>query len=177
MQFYLSHFTSRSETATNHQTDWHTLPEEHPPYHPRYTGRIQMAMLTKCLEKSYDFMTINRIWIRKMALDFSHHFKFNTNLIIKVCHIIASEVNTVYCSVFGQWFNITLASTSLPVVHIELLVSKRRNFKENIESSTYYLVLLMAGCLADSNIFGESGICVFLTQNVFNYRWVVWSPF
>ena len=42
-----------------------------------YTSRIQMGML----EKSYDLMTLNRISIGKLALDFLHYFTFNTNLV------------------------------------------------------------------------------------------------
>ena len=44
------------------------------------TGRIQMGMLTKCLEKSYDLMIINGLSIGKMALEIFHYLNFNTNL-------------------------------------------------------------------------------------------------
>ena len=54
------------------------------------TGHIRMA-------KSYDFMTINRMSIGKMALGFLHYFNFNTNLLIfgnqKISHIVASETS------------------------------------------------------------------------------------
>ena len=46
--------------------------------------RIQMGMLIKCLEKSYDLMTSNRISIVKMALEFLHYFNFNTNLLTNI---------------------------------------------------------------------------------------------
>ena len=47
-------------------------------------GGIQRGMLTRCLEKSYDLMTINRIFIRKMALQFLHYFNFNIYLLANI---------------------------------------------------------------------------------------------
>ena len=47
-------------------------------------GLIQMGMLTKRLEKSFDLMTTNRISIGKMALEFLHYFSFNTNLLANI---------------------------------------------------------------------------------------------
>ena len=62
------------------------------------TGRIQIEMLTKCLEKSYDLMTITRISIRKRHLSF---------------YTISSETSIVHCGVFDPGASTCLLTNSL----------------------------------------------------------------
>ena len=53
-------------------------------------------------------MTINRISIGKIALEFLHNFNFNTDLLVYIwqskhfSHIIATKISIVYCWVFDQ---------------------------------------------------------------------------
>ena len=59
-----------------------------------------------CQTISSDLMTIIRISVWKMTLEFLHYFNFNTNLSANCW--LSKNVAILFHPVFGQWFNTPL---------------------------------------------------------------------